>query len=350
MMPTSTKARTLRFFAHVFALSAVLASNADAESVTPANVRMWANIRAQPALDSAILGRLWLGEELSLIERHELWYEVRFEERTGYISRTVARVTDSQPVRLETIPSVTLNPGATGSVTVDWENMPDGSVGGVPPIVLATAVSAFFALLSLIVVAYATFQTNVRSRYETFRVLRHRFDDLRKECQKAWEIRDFNDASKVFSWQKPKVENLSEAEKKIGASRVKTTVREMERYWINAFEEWYITTGGRGIPDEPATGPSWGLNRLTVFRPLWDDYYRDALTNTINQNPTLMVALWSALLKNHPALDKQFVIDMWKLLDAHHQNTVTNQVQMLNDWIGFDDPKRQPVEKPKYLQ
>jgi hypothetical protein len=126
------------------------------------------------------------------------------------------------------------------------------------------------------------------------------------------------------------------------------TLKLQESYWVNAFDEWYITTGGHWVRRSiPSKFTQWCRRTFGVYRALWDEYYREALSNTVNDNPMMMVALWHAYQQGHCTLDAVFAKDMWDITNESHGRVD----QAWRAWAALREsyPQLVEVKRPSFV-
>ena len=149
-------------------------------------------------------------------------------------------------------------------------------------------------LLSLVGVGFSGWQgwqIAVRSRSETFRMLRQRFNEVRTNM-KTKNI----DWANLVDWN--------------GIGPPELTL--LQSYWVNAFDEWYITK----------------KRPFHTVKRLWHDYYAPVLRESAN-SPGLMVALFAAFQNCHTKTDQDFVSLMWKFA---RPDTKVRVLEMVDEW------------------
>ena len=336
------------------------------------NVTSSVKIRAAPSAQSNQIGSLRHGQELELAQGNidPGWYEVRLpgSNLRAFVSAEWTRIfrTAAPTERAQIEVTLPLKDGRLPVVVTDGP--PREMIWIIPRDVLPTVV---IMTCSVLILFLAGLQTNTRSRNETFRVLRERFEDLRKKegipealrtspvsidglahlltgpierpappdadaKKQAALMALFDkllrapeaDYAKAHAAIAEEIRTFREEHQKDSKGENSTadnwahTIGLQEQYWIRAFDEWYITTGGLFV----CYGPAWRFTihlRRTfgVYRALWDQYYRDAIANTVNANPMMMVALWHAYSKGHietgaphsNQLDATFLRHMWTI-------------------------------------
>ena len=205
-------------------------------------------------------------------------------------------------------------------VKLSWSDIPSGLFKN-----KNLAILPLISFLSVLVLAYSVFQSNLRSRFETFAALRKRFYDLRLQdgYAKAWDQERFEAPQPIQGTAA--VEALHES------------IRKKGRYWLNAFDEWYITHYKGWNRTFPI------LRSFSIYAPLWHDYYESAFKTTANK-PSMTVTLWSYANKpSAPTADPVFVEDMWKLVDQKAQEAVLKELIAINGMFRNAEPDNKEV-------
>jgi len=206
---------------------------------------------------------------------------------------------------------------------------PPRSVGGVPPPgakrdeappptsplpALLSAIAAVTSAIVVVITARAahnrSVEAQVRSDVDTFRQLRAQFLTMRataKELPKDWAR---------FTW--------------IDKDESKETFEKLALYWINCFDEWFVTSGV--IARKRLTSPFRGT---VPNNALWVHYYQAAIKKAMDQCPTLLAALFYSYDESSQApIDAEFVLAMWCLADPETRNQALAVVAAINASVG----------------
>jgi hypothetical protein len=143
--------------------------------------------------------------------------------------------------------------------------------------------SAIIAAVAAVLTAATAWQFAKRSRVDTFRQLRERFYHLRTD----------------------KTHGLPENWWKLDLSKEidPGDFERLQRYWLNAFDEWYITQ--KSAPFS--------------YKTLWTDYYEAVLRNSA-QRPLMLMALLVAFKGSGTTpLDQKFLDQMCALAGPNCQ-------------------------------
>jgi hypothetical protein len=367
---------------------------ADVVRLAP-NTTGYVVVRSGPSERSKEIGRLYPGHTFQLIDQQHdaLWRQVRVPDSADQLGYVSARFTVVELKGDETkdelgsvVLQLPLDPIAVNATDVTERE----DFLGIPPDVAPVLV----ALTSALLVLYAALATNTRNRNDTFRQLRERFETLRgtpgfsealktapdgvggrelkhhpswvtaaapgTESQQGDAVRRaartqvLEEIEKAFD-KKVADDVLSGVMNQLRASAPspegeawKKTIELQESYWVRAFDEWYITTGGRRVrPNHAWRISTWVRRVFGVYRVMWDEYYREAISNTVKDNPMMMVALWHAYRHGHAKMDENFVRDMWDITDSGDR---TNAEAAMTKWNELGHSELEQVAKPDFLE
>jgi len=350
----------LRLCLLVFILTIPVSGSADTIVPLPAPmVRSHVDIWPSPNKASGpLLGRLTHADALELIDaRMPGWYRVRLKDgRDGYVpaeftKRVPGKSAGSAQIEIVGFPKT----ASEEQPQLTIKTITDPPLFGVKRD-LVPLFSLVLALCGVGLSVYTGHQTNIRNRHETFRNFRERFEDVRNSEKNytAWNIVDFDAAVGLTAVRRTELLTLEgdkADQQKENLDKLKATLDErlsaMERYWIRTFDEWYITTTGGKKVKSTAPGPigRW-FNRMRVYRPLWDDYYREAITRTLSIHPALLLGLiWdpagtkvtsddpSQTAPPRPRADQLFIRQMWWILASDGVRArADEQLKIVNAW------------------
>jgi hypothetical protein len=164
---------------------------------------------------------------------------------------------------------------------------------------IATVIAALAtAVIGAVIGGIIAWQVAVRQRADTFRELRRRFFELRM---------DNTNGLPVGWWKKTCADPLTVEE-----------FKNLQRYWIFAFDEWYITK--KAAP--------WGYEKL------WNEYYREAIERTA-QEPLMLLVLFVALNRSgDTAIDGDFVREVCALATPEKRAETEREYQKWVKGIG----------------